>query len=186
LNFEIAKVEELHSLILSSLLGLQNHSKQNSRWSFRSQTGPITFSNAVEKFADIPQTAWERAQKVLLTNSTPIIGIDVYTGPNTKLRYPGGENQIRDIILKTAKSFDGFAQVPHISIVSYNAVDEVWAEQKQKEIAAQRGYTNIEGFISATKGNCQQSTALGQFEWTRHVLWRFKCWYSSRFKRSTY
>jgi hypothetical protein len=130
------------------------------------QNGQITFQNIVSNFALIPEVAFKNSQDVQLKNSVPNISVDIFVGPNTKLDFPGGESQIKDTLLATAKLWSGFSQSEVVTIVAYNAEDVTWAEQKMIDVGIKRNYSKLLDHSRAIRGNCQQQIAPGQFTGT--------------------
>jgi len=132
------------------------------------QSGAITFSNAPEKFADIPQVAWQNVQDVIAKNSDVSIPITFYSGPNTSLDIVGGEARIREVVLREAKLWSGFAKTTLYAIYAYNAQDEKITEEKFLSDYNLKGYntSNPEfsaGPIRALAGNCQNTISPGKF-----------------------
>lgn len=123
----------------------------------------ITFANIVSRVADIPQVAWQKSQQVLASNQNASVTIEMHVGPNTVLDFPGGQEQIRQVIEKTAKFWNGFSITKFISVYAYNSADEPWAEQQWQATAQRRNYLYPTGFRNAIRGNCQSSSAPGQF-----------------------
>jgi hypothetical protein len=126
---------------------------------------PITFDNIVDRVQDIPKAAFEKTRAVLNANSVPPITIDIFAGPNTKLDFPGGQQQIRDDLRNTAKLWSGFTVVKYISVYAYNSQDEPKAEAAWLATAKKRKYSagEAEGSRGALRGNCQDSSAPGKF-----------------------
>ena len=132
------------------------------------QDGAITFVNALEKYADIPQVAWQNVQDTIAKNPDVNIPISFYVGPNTTLNTVGGESRIKEIVQRQAKLWSGFAKTTLYAIYAYNAQDEKITEQKFLSDFKSRGYNNSNpefsaGPIRALAGNCQNTISPGKF-----------------------
>jgi len=131
-----------------------------------SQNGPITFTNVVEKFADIPETAWTNVQDVIAANpaSAPVSN-EVHVGPNTKIDVAGGLPRIQDILLLSQRLWSGFTQNSTFFMLMYNAQDEPWAEKDWQTFATEKNYfaNVISEETKRIAGNCQESSAPGVF-----------------------
>jgi hypothetical protein len=68
------------------------------------QDGAITFMNALEKYADIPQVAWQNVQDTIAKNPDVNIPISFYVGPNTTLNTVGGEARIKEMEAKAEEN----------------------------------------------------------------------------------
>lgn len=127
------------------------------------EANALTFANIVDRVPDIPLVAWEKTQQVLSTNAAHAMTIDMHIGPNTRLDFPGGEMQIRDALQRTTRLWKGFGQSPYITVLAYNATDEPWAEKTWLDVAQARRYVGADGAVTAIRGQCQASSAPGQF-----------------------
>lgn len=131
-----------------------------------SQNGPITFTNVVEKFADIPETAWTNVQDVIAANPAAApVSNEVHVGPNTKIDVAGGLPRIQDILLLSQRLWSGFTQNSTFFMLMYNAQDEPWAEKDWQTFATEKNYfaNVISEETKRIAGNCQESSAPGVF-----------------------
>ena len=120
------------------------------------QTGEITFSNAVAKFASIPQVAWQRVQDVIAANSEVNIETALYIGPTTGTT----KELVLPVLQKAYRLFQGFSQPSTYFGLIYNGKDEPWAE-KQLEIILSAAnlpqYTPH--FLNIMRGGCDLTNA---------------------------
>jgi len=128
------------------------------------QTGAITFENVMNHVSEIPQTAWQRIQDVIKSNTPVNLKTDIYLAPNTRLDVAGGVTQFQNILQRNAQLWSGFSQSPYLSVYIYNAQDEPLAEQKLLEVYASRGYVKFasDGPINAMRNNCSPAIQPGQ------------------------
>ena len=127
------------------------------------QSGVITFSNIQDNISEIPQTAWQKVQDVLASNSAASVKHDLYIGPNTQLSISGGKAQIEVMLQRVTKLWSGFALTKYFSVVYYNLTDEKWAEQKTKDIWKAKGYdaSTTGAALHALEISCQSQSAPG-------------------------
>lgn len=100
-----------------------------------SQTGDITFANAVAKYSSIPQVAWQRVQDVIAANPDANVPTTIRIGPNTKASLTAinaGLNRIH-------KLFAGFRHVSSYYAIVYNAQDLEWAQADAFDIFNKSG-----------------------------------------------
>lgn len=95
------------------------------------QTYSVTFSNAVDSFDLIPQTAWQNVQDAINSNSEVDIPTKIVIGPNTDTT----EARIIELLQKEYRLWSGFQQPPSFAGLVYNAKDEAWAETEWVKIA---------------------------------------------------
>ena len=116
-----------------------------------SQTGDITFANAVAKYSSIPQVAWQRVQDVIAANKAVDIPTTISIGPNTDTTV----GQITTLLQKAYRVFSGFQQPPSFSALVYNSKDEAWAETEWPKFASQQKLTdNPSGHINQLRAGC--------------------------------
>lgn len=132
------------------------------------QTGPINFTNVVDKIEEIPETAWMNVQNTIASNQPVSIPTTFYIGPTTKLDVIGGQSRIEEIIDRQAQLWNGFSQTTLYAIYAYNAVDVTAAGEQFLSDYASKGYDNSNpeysaSAIRALAGNCQQTDSPGQF-----------------------
>jgi hypothetical protein len=102
------------------------------------QNKAVTFANAVDNFAQIPQVAWQNVQDAIAANQQPDIPTNIVIGPNTDTTL----QHIMNLLQKAYRLFNGFQQPPSFSSLVYNATDEAWAETEWPKFAAQQKLTN--------------------------------------------
>ena len=118
------------------------------------QNGTISFANAADNYAQIPQIAWQRIQDVIAANPEASIPIKITIGPNTKTT----EEPILNAIKREYRLFSGFSQPPTFSGIVFGPADEKWAETKVFEVLATIGYVSSpghdQGVLSQLRGAC--------------------------------
>ena len=132
------------------------------------QTGPINFTNVVDKVEEIPGAAWTNVQNTIASNQPVSIPTTFYVGPTTKLDVIGGQPRIQEIIDRQAQLWNGFSNTTLYAIYAYNADDVSAAKEQFLSDYASKGYDNSDPeysafAIRALAGNCQQTDAPGQF-----------------------
>jgi len=132
------------------------------------QTGPINFTNAVDKVEEIPGAAWTNVQNTIASYQPVSIPTTFYVGPTTKLDVIGGQPRIQEIIDREAQLWYGFSNTTLYAIYVYNAEDVPAAVKQFLSDYASKGYDNSDpeysaGAIRDIAGNCQQTDAPGQF-----------------------
>jgi len=90
------------------------------------QSGPITFTNVVKNFQDIPEQAWQNVQAAVDSNTAPSMPINIVIGPNTKTT----NAQIVSLIQREYALFNGFAEPPTYTGLVFSATDYAWALAK--------------------------------------------------------
>ena len=119
-----------------------------------SQSGAITFANAVSKFATIPQTAWRRVQDVIASNGEVNIPITLVIGPNTQTT----EDQIKTLLRKEFRLFEGFSQPTSFTGLVYNGQDEAWAEKQVPIVlSAEKNPQTLAHFVNVIHNACDFS-----------------------------
>jgi hypothetical protein len=132
------------------------------------QTGPINFTNVVDKVEEIPGAAWTNVQNTITSNQPVSIPTTFYVGPTTKLNVLGGQSRIQEIIDRQAQLWNGFSKTTLYAIYAYNAEDVPAAEEQFLSDYQSKGYDNSDpefsaGAIREIPGICQQLDAPGQF-----------------------
>lgn len=102
------------------------------------QNKTITFADAVSKYAQIPQVAWQNIQDTIAANSAVDIPTTIVIGPNTDTTI----EQITNALKKEYRLWSGFAQPISYAGLVYNAKDESWAETEWPKMAARLNLTN--------------------------------------------
>jgi len=119
-----------------------------------SQSGAITFANAVSQFATIPQTAWRRVQDVIASNGEVNIPITLVIGPNTQTT----EDQIKTLLRKEFRLFEGFSQPTSFTGLVYNGQDEAWAEKQVPIVlSAEKNPQTLAHFVNVIHNACDFS-----------------------------
>jgi len=114
----------------------------------------ITFANAVDHIADIPQVAWQRVQDVLEANNAVTIPTKIYIGPHTDTT----ARQILDLLKREYRLWAGFSQPSTYTGLTFSASDERWAEAKFRKLAA-KGEFNIivADYVRVLRSGCEFS-----------------------------
>lgn len=117
-----------------------------------SQNGTITFANAADNYAQIPQVAWKRVQDVIAANPEISIPTTIHIGPNTKADLPVITNSLNRLY----KLFSGFDLFESYFGIVYNAKDLEWAQADAGKLFQAQG---IKGFLTRSQSYKQQSSA---------------------------
>jgi len=117
-----------------------------------SQNGTITFANAADNYAQIPQVAWKRVQDVIAANPEVNIPTTIHIGPNTK----ADSSVITNSLNKLYKLFSGFDLFESYFGIVYNAKDLAWAQADAGNLFQTQG---IKGFLTRSQSYKQQSAA---------------------------
>jgi len=88
------------------------------------QTGSITFANAANNYAQIPQVAWQNVQDAIAANPEVNVPTTINIGPNTTASLSAITNGLNRI----NKLFAGFAHVSSYAGIVYSAQDLQWAQ----------------------------------------------------------
>ena len=116
------------------------------------QNGTITFANAAENYAQIPQVAWQRVQDVIAANPEVNIPTTIHVGPNTK----ADTAIIKSSLNKLFKLFSGFSLFDSYFGIVYNAKDLAWAQTDVAKLFQAQG---IKGNLTNSQAYKQQSSA---------------------------
>jgi hypothetical protein len=121
------------------------------------QNKAVTFANAVDQYALIPQTAWQNVQDAISANQQPEIPTNIVIGPNTDTTL----ERVTSLLKKAQRLFNGFQQPPSFSALVYNATDESWAETEWTKLAKQLSLTdNPSSYINQLRAGCNFSSGV--------------------------
>ena len=122
------------------------------------QSGAVSFANAASQYAMIPQTAWQRVQDVIASNSEVNIPITLAIGPNTQTT----QDQITTLLRKEFRLFEGFSQPTSFIGLIYNGQDEAWAEKQVPTLlSAEKNPQMLAHFINVMRNACDLSNPSG-------------------------
>lgn len=99
------------------------------------QSGAITFTNAVANYAAIPKTAWQRTQDAIAANPDVSVSTTIHIGPNTKASLTA----INTGLARINKLFAGFRHVSKYTGIVYNAADLQWAQSDAFDLFSKSG-----------------------------------------------
>jgi hypothetical protein len=103
------------------------------------QTGTITFANALSHISEIPTVSWQRIQDVIDASPEVKVPHQLLVGPNTTTVTKTLEEKI---LSREFKLWNGFQQTKYLTVIAYSFEDLGWAAKTFNKVVKKRSYTS--------------------------------------------
>ncbi len=104
----------------------------------------ITFSNIVNRVADIPTAAYTNNEAVISANALPRVPYDIFISPG--IAGSISKNHVSALIDRSLKLFAGFQAPTYFAVYIYDYKGISWAENRYEENAKTRKYSAIKNY----------------------------------------